>query len=155
MNARSLVGMTQGARKRAAHRRVRIGRMVPGGRVEHAEELKLYAKARAAYRIGERLRPCPCLCHEGFPRHAGPCLDLAGRPTCDGSGVLPARVRSSHIRALRPGDQVRMPCAPDRWETVTEVQDTSIPGFDCFVIRCGDFGHGGESPLEIRRAKAR
>lgn len=59
MSPRSLVGMTQGARKRAARRYVTENydaRSTP--QFVHVGHL-LYAEARARYRVGERLRPCP------------------------------------------------------------------------------------------------
>lgn len=66
MDARKLVGMTEGARKRAArrwlwpddNRREALRRFLvlvagyPGTRIE-------YAQVRKPYRIGHRLRPCP------------------------------------------------------------------------------------------------
>lgn len=75
---RSLVGMTQGARKRAArfaawHTAVTYGREVITPALRRciaADRIKLrtenvaaeYARKRARYRIGELLRPCPgCL----------------------------------------------------------------------------------------------
>ena len=79
---RSLVGMTQGARKRAAW--------------------KSFSE-RARYHIGQRLRPCPgclrcrsCVGCEVLTFEGDTCEDC-GRETpmatesCDGSGVLPAR----------------------------------------------------------------
>lgn len=59
---------------------------------------------------------------------------------------------AAETRALVPGDQVRMPCNPDRWETVTRVRDLSTDGYACFQIDCGEWGHGGELPIEIRKA---
>lgn len=107
MNARSLVGMTQGARRRAARREYAPERTPESAR----------ADARARYRIGERLRPCPgcpdcCEWAEPFddgsfflhdPEMSHPCeyscdgtpfdCDDEGNPPprCDGSGVLPAK----------------------------------------------------------------
>lgn len=79
---RSLIGMTQGARKRAAW--------------------KSFSE-RARYHIGQRLRPCPgclrcrsCAGCEVLTFEGDTCEDC-GRETpmatesCDGSGVLPAR----------------------------------------------------------------
>lgn len=89
---RSLVGMTQGARKRAARR-------CPGC-IECKHEIPqrdyglrcnsggVFAKSpeqwRRRFKIGERLRPCPgCAdCLAGL---------LGWMSICDGSGVLPAR----------------------------------------------------------------
>ena len=81
---RSLVGMTQRARKRAAW--------------------KSFSE-RARYHIGQRLRPCPgclrcrsCVGCEVLTFEGDTCEDC-GRETpmatesCDGSGVLPARGR--------------------------------------------------------------
>ena len=72
---RSLVGMTMGARKRKIEQK------------HHAHLSWLGAELRAmewkAYRIGERLRPCPnpfCSKEDGCALRQ-----------CHGSGVLPAR----------------------------------------------------------------
>lgn len=118
--ARSLVGMSMGARKRAAKSEgVRIGckagpkicdklrkRMwrvwaqAPYARTARTEELaKIWQDMYAKYRIGERLRPCPG-CFHCQPGVKGWHIDRtrSGRfnmPTlalhCDGSGVLLAR----------------------------------------------------------------
>ena len=74
---RSLVGMTQGARKRAIRRVLR------------SEMPSCYRIPGAFYRIGERLRPCPgcCACGAIEPGNEYPI------PWCDGSGVLPARTK--------------------------------------------------------------
>ena len=73
-----VVGMTQGARKRAVLREMQ--------REDHPlHNYRLdYWEARALYRLGERLRPCPgcaecSTCEREWIR------------ICDGSGVLPAR----------------------------------------------------------------
>lgn len=84
MNPRSLVGMTQGARKRAARRWYAAldGTHIAdfGRRLDwYAERL---AEARARYRIGERLRPCLT---PGFR------LPCPGCPDCNGGGLLPAK----------------------------------------------------------------
>ncbi len=61
------------------------------------------------------------------------------------------KVRAA-VAALKPGDEVRMPCAPDKWERVTKVKDLSRGDFVCFSIDVeGGRGHGGEIPLGIRR----
>ena len=115
---RSLVGMSQSARKRRS-RAVAYLVIVDVTFIEHAEtwanaihsklfhqrkfprhqwDLEQYAQVRAKYRIGERLRPCPG-CHTCMPGVKGWHIDkVRGRfkmPTiawsCDGSGVLPAR----------------------------------------------------------------
>lgn len=98
IDARRLVGMTMGARKRAA-------RQVPpnGYLASHISARKREAaKARAPYRLGDRLRPCCCdactpTCYgcEG-ERFEGDTCERCGRVhqarrICDGSGVLPAR----------------------------------------------------------------
>lgn len=70
---RSLVGMTQGARKRRARK------------VAQARGLKPYM-LHEEYRIGQRLRPCPGCCSCGPCFGPKPC-----RRVCDGSGVLPER----------------------------------------------------------------
>ncbi len=57
------------------------------------------------------------------------------------------------VRRLVAGDQVRMPCHPDKWDTVTAVRDFGSEGHVCFVIDCvGGVGHGGEMPLEIKKS---
>ena len=118
LTARSLVGMSQSARKRRS-RAVAYLVIVDVTFIEHAEtwanaihsklfhqrkfprhqwDLEQYAQVRAKYRIGERLRPCPG-CHTCMPGVKGWHIDkVRGRfkmPTiawsCDGSGVLPAR----------------------------------------------------------------
>jgi len=56
------------------------------------------------------------------------------------------------VRALQRGDQVRMPCAPEVWQTVYAVRDL---GHNIFAIDFGtrgEVGCGGEMPLEIRKA---
>lgn len=112
---RSLVGMTQGARKRAAwYEALRSNHDGDGGPISN-RKLRLCLRSaltvrvlavtvpiewrlevRAKYRIGERLRPCVgclrCQCRSAFD--ACPELGEAlakDHPTCDGSGVLPSR----------------------------------------------------------------
>jgi hypothetical protein len=88
MTPRSLVGMTMGARKRAARNEDDYTRSAE------------YLFQRTKYRIGQRLRPCPG-CHTCMPGVKGWHIDkVRGRfkvPTiawsCDGSGVLPARAK--------------------------------------------------------------
>ena len=99
MTPRSLVGMTMGARKRAAlyeslHTQdtsptrltIREARMVWASvcnMVAHSRPWR--EQVRKTYRIGQRLRPCPgcAKCIPGL---------LAGAwEYCDGSGVLPAK----------------------------------------------------------------
>lgn len=58
----------------------------------------------------------------------------------------------AETRALVPGDRIRMPCNPDAWETVISVRDLGDEDRPCFKIECGNHGHGGEIPLEIRKA---
>jgi len=83
--ARSLVGMTQGARKRRARGLVGdLGHMLYGD-----------------YRIGQRLRPCPgcslCKgvvgCYACYPKFDQDCDACVNGMSClcDGSGVLPAK----------------------------------------------------------------
>ena len=120
MNARSLVGMTMGARKRWARAVTYVAlnevtfvvtaealaapthcarfhaRKFP----RHEYDLQMYKFVRLRYRIGQRLRPCPG-CHTCMPGVKGWHIDkVRGRfkvPTiawsCDGSGVLPARAK--------------------------------------------------------------
>lgn len=99
--SRSLIGMTMGARKRAAwYEALRSGY---DGRISN-RKLRLCLRSvltadvlavtvpiewrlevRAKYRIGERLRPCPgCEECRGYD-------DGIGVVHCDGSGVMPAR----------------------------------------------------------------
>ena len=97
--ARSLVGMTMGARKRAAwalaatthqHRDYSDPDQLFNAEVD-AEQARQWAEnlkaASTKYRIGERLRPCPgcCACGVSDPGNEYPI------PWCDGSGVLPSR----------------------------------------------------------------
>ena len=90
LTARSLVGMTMGARKRA-HRAAMVG-------LDYEDGVRFTLTTSTKYRIGERLRPCPG-CHTCMPGVKGWHIDkVRGRfkmPTiawsCDGSGVLPAR----------------------------------------------------------------
>lgn len=85
--ARSLVGMTMGARKRRARK------------VAQARGLKPYM-LHEEYRIGQRLRPCPgcslckgvgCYaCYPKFDQDCDACVN-GMNCLCDGSGVLPAK----------------------------------------------------------------
>lgn len=116
---RSLVGMTMGARKRAALSELMAAAQTPEPREVAGQVLDF---ARREYRIGQRLRPCPgcpdCVTQmqdrwvdgrrvEGEAvRHRNGCshddrsgyccfgdvIRLVGY--CDGSGVLPARRHS-------------------------------------------------------------
>lgn len=83
---RSLVGMTMGARKRAARL---IAAILTPNTSEPAEHEAAWNLLRAQYgrqyRIGERLRPC-LGCFACLPANG---LTLAR--ACDGSGVLPAQ----------------------------------------------------------------
>ena len=114
--ARSLVGMTMGARKRRS-RAVSYLVIVDVTFIEHAEtwantdhsklfrqrkfprhqwDLEQYNQVRAKYRIGQKLRPCVgclrCQCRSAFDAWPELGEELAkDHPTCDGSGVLPAR----------------------------------------------------------------
>lgn len=116
MNPRSLVGMPQGPRKRAAWRKA-VEKC--GGTDDMDLVRSWYAEYREEYRIGERLRPCPgcpdcCEWAEPFddgsyflhdPEMSHPCdyscdgksfdCDEDGNPPprCGGSGVLPAKKR--------------------------------------------------------------
>lgn len=79
--ARSLVGMTMGARKRQAWLRLQSARFLCD------DANSEWSAWRAKYRIGERLRPCPgcraCCLH---PNGLNNLISW-----CDGSGVMPAR----------------------------------------------------------------
>lgn len=103
-SARSLVGMTMGARKRAAwYQALRSSYDGNGGPISNRElRLSLTTlspavlavtvprewrrQIRAKYRIGQRLRPCPGCCECQGCYGSKKCSVL-----CDGSGVLPAR----------------------------------------------------------------
>lgn len=114
IDPRQLIGMTQGARKRAAQLDAITAE--PDGRFRPSpprirrqclivfsaclttpEILRRYTEARAAYRIGERLRPCPyCKGPEWIEEMRCPTLTRTWLikpplPPCDGSGVTPAR----------------------------------------------------------------
>lgn len=120
-SARSLCGMTQGARKRAARVEAISGDAATlalqsrkvwllwwrQGCLGGMPKLAAYPSIRAKYRLGERLRPCPgkygC---RNCTRTCGACEDQIPNdtrcrrcgsmmttegPFCDGSGVLPAK----------------------------------------------------------------
>jgi len=78
--ARSLVGMSQKARKRLRHDRLFGPNVAP-------TKLLLADSLTVQLHIGERLRPWPgcCACGAIEPGNEYPI------PWCDGSGVLPAR----------------------------------------------------------------
>ena len=105
--ARSLVGMTMGARKRAVRREFALV-PCPEYLTTIQDRMQWYLLRgpylRAKYRIGERLRPCNgctacnsamscCGCRHGYEpwdnRYSHHICDPEG--PCDGSGVLPAR----------------------------------------------------------------
>lgn len=96
---RSLVGMTQGARKRKAWRDVfyKDGRAITESLNASQEMLlSVYNSELAKYRIGQKLRPCSgclrCQCQSAFDAWPELGEELAKYYlTCDGSGVLPAR----------------------------------------------------------------
>ena len=111
MSPRSLVGMTQGARKRAARATVdnlcgsgsgavlrmhRLLRQKPS-HVTAGQIVAWYHGVRSKYRIGERLAPCfYCEGPEAIASHRCPTMTRTwllkpARPTCDGSGLVPAR----------------------------------------------------------------
>ena len=97
--ARSLVGMTMGARKRKAWRDVfyKDGRAITESLNASQEMLlSVYNSELAKYRIGQKLRPCAgclrCQCQTAFDAWPELGEELAkDHPTCDGSGVLPSR----------------------------------------------------------------
>lgn len=102
MNARSLVGMTEGAKKRLARALAVVPLHGLQTRATRRRALELYREhgsrlhsaESATLRIGERLRPCPG-CHECDEAMA--MIDRAAWPpewiVCDGSGALPARAK--------------------------------------------------------------
>lgn len=89
--ARSLVGMTMGARKRASLSNALYPVVFPSGIVTDETEMQAgysWQEIRDDWPLlGERLRPCPgcCACGVNDPGNEYPI------PWCDGSGVLPAR----------------------------------------------------------------
>lgn len=114
MDERSLVGMSNGAKKRAARDWVFSRDSAPwavtpaqrrslsigwGGLLKSHGVENRYAEARKRYRIGERLRACHCdacavvcISCEG-ERFEGDICDRCGRVStarvaCDGSGVV-------------------------------------------------------------------
>lgn len=114
--ARSLVGMTQGARKRAA----RYDTLKASNRTVEPSMKRYvlilfhrdyrnwtergkghYLADCAKYRIGERLRPCPGCRSCGFQPRGEVWIDLKTHLSrevfriCDGSGVLPARKQAT------------------------------------------------------------
>lgn len=117
MNPRSLVGMPQGPRKRAAWRKA-VEKC--GGTDDMDLVRSWYAEYREEYRIGERLRPCKwCAGPDAYEtcrgkriaqevvggHRRGECvfcrtcadakltLRTPNPDACDGSGVLPAKRR--------------------------------------------------------------
>ena len=89
---RSLVGMTMGARKRKAWTRYQSARFL-------CDDVNSdWTAWRSTYRIGQKLRPCVgclrCQCRSAFDAWPELGEELAkDHPTCDGSGVLPARAK--------------------------------------------------------------
>jgi hypothetical protein len=100
---RSLVGMTQGARKRSARlvasKSISEDQAVAyineyGSFLRSAEYLGAYWDSRSKYRIGQKLRPCSgCVqCFVCVSCENDTCARTSHRASlCDGSGVLPAR----------------------------------------------------------------
>ena len=87
--ARSLVGMSQKARKRLRHDRLFGPNVAP-------TKLLLADSLTVQLHIGERLRPCPgcCACspcNVSRIHLVRLCTSAYPRTICDGSGVLPAR----------------------------------------------------------------
>ena len=109
MTPRSLVGMTMGARKRAAQS-VAVEQIEPLGITGVAQWIATWSTLRAAagasLRIGQRLRPCPgeYQCKNCLQNNWCRCTDTEADAECvicgvlqhwpcDGSGVLPARAK--------------------------------------------------------------
>lgn len=114
MTPLSLVGMTMGARKRAARfqymlhtyeigpaRREALSLFAPCDAASHT-----YKRAWRMYRIGQRLRPCPgeyqckncsqnnwCRCTDTEADAECVVCGVSHQWPCDGSGVLPARAK--------------------------------------------------------------
>ena len=91
MTPRSLVGMTMGARKRAARAQYMYGAYILRDCRRYVLRLfsetkdgvsSEYKRAWRMYRIGQRLRPCP---GNGCRRGQSWCL------RCDGTGVVSAK----------------------------------------------------------------
>lgn len=96
-SARSLPGMSQGARKRMALRARQAALSLIAGAGREADPKKL-ALLRSIYRIGERLRPCPAwVAMRSAKNNTERCGWWLADGTwfdcqnCRGSGVLPAR----------------------------------------------------------------
>ncbi len=86
VKARSLVGMTQGARKRAIFAAMRSDRAP-----DFVDDPDWFEALWNGFRLGERLRPCPgCRCCDD---RVNTDLTLAVLCTwdCAGQGVVPAR----------------------------------------------------------------
>lgn len=79
MDPRRLVGMTMGARKRAAHRDL-LARAAKPHRPDEAAWFVQSLQFRATLRIGERLRPCPG-CYHCKPEPDDSCMACG----CDGA----------------------------------------------------------------------
>ncbi len=79
VNARALVGWTEGAKKRAA-RRAGWVRVPPLSSLEACER-ECRAILKRVFRIGKCLRPCPG-CGRDPSSYSGPGI------CCDGSGVI-------------------------------------------------------------------
>ena len=96
---RSLVGMTMGARKRAARRwlwpddnrrdALRMFRDMAAEWKNNYEKYE-YGLARKPYRIGQRLRLCPGCAECAYITWIGGGPVRNADHICDGSGVLPA-----------------------------------------------------------------
>jgi hypothetical protein len=84
MTKRSLVGMSMGARKRICREDQNLE--VAGYDLSLAA-ITLLHEIRAAYRIGQKLRPCP---GNGCRRGQSWCL------RCDGTGVVSAKKEKAH-----------------------------------------------------------
>ena len=100
MNARSLVGMTMGARKRAARAQYMYAAYVLRDCRRYVLRLFAdtddgvshdYKQARKMYRIGQRLRPCNGCAECAYITWIGGRQVRNTEFICDGSGVLPAK----------------------------------------------------------------
>ena len=115
MTPRSLVGMTMGARKRAARAQYMYGSYILRDCRRYVLRLfaetndgvsSEYKRAWRMYRIGQRLRPCPgeyqckncsqnnwCRCTDTEADAECVICGVLQHWPCDGSGVLPARAK--------------------------------------------------------------
>ena len=107
MTPRSLVGMTMGARKRAALYESLFNQDTSHIKMTNKQlrmvwrnvwPLSAWARSeretlRTPYRIGQRLRPCAGCAECAYITFVGGRPACNNKHICDGSGVLPARAK--------------------------------------------------------------